>query len=102
MTDIIAITKLRDVQCLGLRKSLPCTCILYLFHLKDCNGVLPEIIYRLSLVLLVVDVATRDNIYQSIYYLCCNAAPDSRIKYATTPLTLLSASLILDKSVRIF
>ena len=33
---------------------------------------------------------------------CCNAAPDSRIKYATTPLTLLSASLILDKSVRIF
>ena len=26
---------------------------------------------------------------------CCNAAPDSRIKYATTPLTLLSASLIL-------
>ena len=48
MTDIIAITKLRDVQCLGLRKSLPCTCILYLFHLKDCNGVL-----------LVVDVATQ-------------------------------------------
>ena len=46
MTDIIAITKLRDVQC--LRKSLPCTCILYLFHLKDCNGVL-----------LVVDVATQ-------------------------------------------
>ena len=26
---------------------------------------------------------------------CCIAAPDSRIKYATTPLTLLSASLIL-------
>ena len=46
MTDNIAIAKLRDVQC--LRKSLPCTCILYLFHLKDCNGVL-----------LVVDVATQ-------------------------------------------
>ena len=46
MTDNIAIAKLRNVQC--LRKSLPCTCILYLFHLKDCNGVL-----------LVVDVATQ-------------------------------------------
>ena len=32
----------------AVRKSLPCTCILYLFHLKDCNGVL-----------LVVDVATQ-------------------------------------------
>ena len=52
MTDIIAIAKLRDVQC--LRKSLPCTCILYLFHLKDCNGVL-----------LVADVATQRQIQQN-------------------------------------
>ena len=48
MTDNIAITKLRDAQC--LRKSLPCTCILYLFHLKDCNG---------ALLVAVVDVATQ-------------------------------------------
>ena len=58
MTDIIAITKLRDVQCLGLRKSLPCTCILYLFHLKDLQR-------------------------RFAGGGCCNAAPDSRIKYDT-------------------
>ena len=57
-----AIAKLRDVQC--LRKSLTCTCILYLFHLKDCNGVL-----------LVVDVATQRQIQQNtIRYHAADAA----------------------------